>query len=24
LPTKENKMNVEVEAGEKSAGFSKH
>ena len=24
LPTKENKMNVEVGAGEKSAGFSKH
>ena len=24
LPTKENKMNVEVEAGEKSTGFSKH
>ncbi len=24
LPTKENKMNVEVEAGEKSAGFSNH
>jgi uncharacterized protein (DUF1684 family) len=24
LPTKENKMNVEVEAGEKSSGFSKH
>lgn len=24
LPTQENKMNVEVEAGKKSAGFSKH
>ena len=24
LPTKENKMNAEVEAGEKSTGFSKH
>ena len=24
LPTQENKMNVEVEAGEKSTGFSKH